>query len=290
VLPGPFGGRGDSGSGEAMATHTSAADTTALLLLPVYLRQQMHQTVLAKTHDTVLQQNATHCNTPQHTAAILSGESEVCVATLVPVSDVMFAQHPATHCNTLQHTATLVQVSDVMFAQNLRDVITLQNTAANCISPQHTATHCNTLNVMFAANMLSGGEEGTGEDLIEEAGGGREKQSREEGGRPDSSDGWRQDEEAMELECESLKEPHELGGEEGMHARGGGERVDSPVRSADPDAHTHSLSHVLTHTYTHTSGLGLDVSLATVAGALPDLSLACPPTPSSNERVRWRYV
>jgi len=70
--------------------------------------------LLSKVFRVTLQHTATHCNTPQHTAAHRN--------TL---------QHTATHCNTPQHTAA---------HRN-----TQQYTATHCNAPQCTATHYNAL-------------------------------------------------------------------------------------------------------------------------------------------------
>ena len=45
----------------------------------------------------------------------------------------------------------------------------------------------------------------------------------------------------------------------------------------------------LSSTQCHLEDRGIDLSLATVRGSLPDISLACPPSPSMEE-ASWRYV
>ena len=95
---------------------------------------------------------ATHCNTLQHTATALAGNSTC--APPPPSATQHNASHcnNATHCNTLQHTAphcnTLHQRQQatapvlLLFRQPRN---TLQHTATHCSTPQHTATHCTTL-------------------------------------------------------------------------------------------------------------------------------------------------
>jgi len=104
---------------------------------------------------------ATHCNTPQDTAAHCN--------TLTCITDagrlrLGMLQHTATHRKTLQHTAahckTLTCITDagrlhlIMLRRTATHCNTLQHTTTHYNTPQHTATHRNTLTCITDAGHL----------------------------------------------------------------------------------------------------------------------------------------
>ena len=86
-----------------------------------------------------LPHTATHCNTLQHTAALIGDLCRRLIADSLQhtAAHCNTLQHTATHCNTLQHTASLI-------GDSCRRLIadSLQHAAAHCNTLQYTAAHC----------------------------------------------------------------------------------------------------------------------------------------------------
>jgi hypothetical protein len=81
---------------------------------------------------------------------------------------------------------------------------------------------------------------------------------------------------AVDDHLQNLRREHEI-------AERGKEEAESTV--SEVVARPASLS----STQSHLEDRGIDLSLATVRGSLPDISLACPPSPSMEE-ASWRYI
>ena len=112
------------------------------------------------THCNTPQHTATHRNTLQHTATHCNTPNPVCCSALY-----LFQWHSRCHqCNPLQNTATprfqclvvccsvwlcvavcLISLNGMLVATNSTHCNTLQHTATPCNTLQHTALHCITL-------------------------------------------------------------------------------------------------------------------------------------------------
>ena len=91
-------------------------------------------------------------------------------------------------------------------------------------------------------------------------------------------------EDGANREAEAGGDGQRAGDDENELAERGKEEAESIVREVM--ARPVSLS----STQSHLEDRGIDLSLATVRGSLPDISLACPPSPMAMEEASWRYV
>jgi len=118
----------------------------------------VHQHDSLQVLPSLLQHNATHCDTLQHTVThsnTLQHDSLLVLSSLL--------QHTATHCNILQHTAThcnilqctptssnttlsrCSRVSKIPCHTDIICVYTFYMCTPRCNALQHTAIHCNTM-------------------------------------------------------------------------------------------------------------------------------------------------
>ena len=118
----------------------------------------VHQHDSLQVLPSLLQHNATHCDTLQHTVThsnTLQHDSLLVLSSLL--------QHTATHCNILQHTAThcnilqctptssnttlsrCSRVSKIPCHTDIICVYTFYMCTPHCNALQHTAIHCNTM-------------------------------------------------------------------------------------------------------------------------------------------------